>query len=68
MSKTIGAVVLFGMAVSMIILGPRLGEREVASSVVGGEAAAAIRSPSISPLDIMTKLGKNLPVEVWDAF
>jgi hypothetical protein len=55
---------------SIIILWPSFFqvEPEGATSVARAEAAAVVRAPTISPLDLMTTHGKNLPVEVWDAF
>jgi hypothetical protein len=71
MSRPIGAAAIFGiMAASIIILWPSFFqvEPEAATSVTRAEAAAAIRASAISPFDIMTTHGKNLPAEVWDAF
>ena len=71
MSRPIGAAAIFGMiTASIIILWPRFFqvEPEAATSVTRAEAAAAVRAPTISPFDTMTTYGKNLPVEVWDAF
>ena len=71
MSRPIGAAAIFGMiTASIIILWPRFVqiEPDAATSVARAEAAAAIGPTTISPFDIMTMHGKNLPVEVWDAF
>jgi hypothetical protein len=70
MSRPIGAAAIFGViTASIIILWPRFFqvEPEAATSVTRAEAAA-VRAPTISPFDIMTTHGKNLAVEVWDAF
>jgi hypothetical protein len=71
MSRTIIAAVAFGLvAATAVITWSRLVqvEPEVATSVTRAEAAAAIREPMVSPLEIMVSHGKNLPAEVWDAF
>jgi hypothetical protein len=71
MSRTIGLAAILGItAASIIIVWPKFVsiEPEAATSVTRAEAAAVIRAPTISPLEIMTEQGKNLPVEAWDAF
>jgi hypothetical protein len=71
MSRTIGFVTILGMmGASVIIVWPNLVqiEPEAATSVTRAEAAVAIKTPTISPFEIMAKYGKNLPMEVWDAF
>jgi hypothetical protein len=68
MSRPIGAAAIFGMiTASIIILWPRLFQVEPEAATSVTRAEAAVRAPTISPFDIMTTYGKNLPVEVWDA-
>jgi hypothetical protein len=65
MSKIIGAAIAIAVMVVAIVAWSKFIDVKPEAAAAATEAAAAEGPPIISPLDIMIKRGKNLPLEDW---
>jgi hypothetical protein len=70
MGRIITAVAAAGLvAATVVIIWPRFVQVKLdATTSVTTAQAAAVTTPTISPLVIMIEHGKSLRVEQWDAF